>query len=446
MRKLSLLVLAFVAILFVSCEDELTSLGLNLRNPNDLLGTSFMDSTTLTAQSILDDTIPTTGLGSNVLGFVKDPTFGTTKASIYTQYLLNGNSVDFGSAPVLDSVVLTIRVGGFFGDTTTALPIRVYELDQKLYSDSTYRVNSTLAHKSDNLTYDPNYSVKPSPTTRVLIDTNSYDAHLRIRLSDEFGYHFLQNSQSMVNDQVFAEFFKGLYITSDELSPNETGSLLYVNLTSSISGISIYYKKNGINKRYGLLTKSTAVRFNNFEHDYTAGQSPMNDDFVSEVINGIPVNGNDALGQDILYLQPTGGVKMKIGFPTIKNTFKDKNIVINRAELVISNISEDAPHFFMPALLAIQGVKSDGTITYLPDDAYFTTTDYFGGSYNTSKKEYRIRITNYIQDLILRDQYKDYFYLVVSGAGVRGNRLIMGGLSPQDESKRLRLEISYTEY
>ena len=89
----------------------------------------------------------------------------------------------------------------------------------------------------------------------------------------------------------------------------------------------------------------------------------MNDDFVSEVINGIPVHGNDALGQDILYLQPTGGVKMKIGFPTIKNTFKDKNIVINRAELVISNISEDAPHFFKPALLAIQGVKSDGTIT-----------------------------------------------------------------------------------
>ncbi|HNX21815.1 MAG TPA: DUF4270 family protein [Bacteroidales bacterium] len=444
MRKLSLLVLTFVALVFVSCDDELTSLGLNLRNPNDLLGTSFMDSTTLTAQSILDDTIASTGLGSNVIGYVNDPTFGITKASVYSQYLLSGNSVDFGTAPVLDSVILTIRVGGFFGDTTTALPIRVYELDQKLYSDSTYRVSSTVAHKSENLTYDPNYSVRPSPTTRVLIDTNSYDAHLRIRLTDDFGLHFLQNSSSMVNDATFANFFKGLYITVE--NPQGTGSLLYVNLTSSISGISIHYKKNGINKRYALVSNSTAVRFNNFEHNYITGQTQGNNDFVSEVINGIPTGGHDAVGQDKLYLQPTGGVKMKIGFPTIKNTFKDKNIVINRAELVITNISEDEAHFFMPALLAIQGVKSDGTITYLPDDAYFTTTDYYGGSYNTSKKEYRIRITNYIQDLILRGQYKDYFYLVVSGAGVRGNRLIMGGLNPQDENTRLRLEISYTEY
>lgn len=440
MRKLSLLVLVFVAIFLTSCEDELTSLGLNLRDPNELLGTSFMDSTTLTAQSVLDDTIATTGLGSNVLGYVNDPTFGTTKASIYTQYLLSGNSVDFSTSPVLDSVILTIRVGGFFGDTTTALPIRVYELDQKLYSDSTYRVSSTVAHKNDNLTYDPNYSVRPSPTNRVLIDTNSYDAHLRIRLTDAFGLHFLQNSSSMANDALFANFFKGLYITLD--NPQGTGSLLYVNLTSSISGISIYYKKNGINKRYALVTNSSAVRFNNFEHNY----NQANSHFISEVINGIPANGNAVVGEDKLYLQPTGGVKMKIGFPTIKNSFKNKNLVINRAELVITNISEDDAHFFMPALLAIQGVKSDGTITYLPDDAYYTSTDYFGGSYNTSKKEYRIRITNYIQDLILRDQYKDYFYLVVSGAGVRGNRLIMGGLNPDDENTRLRLEISYTEY
>lgn len=440
MRKLSLLVLAIVALVFVSCDDELTSLGLNLRNPNDLLGTSFMDSTTLTAQSILDDTIASTGLGSNVIGYVNDPTFGTTKASIYTQYLLNGISVDFGTAPVLDSVILTIRVGGFFGDTTTALPIRVYELDQKLYSDSTYKVYSTVAHKNDNLTYDPNYSIKPTPTSRVLIDTISYDAHLRIRLTDAFGLHFLQNSASMANDAVFADFFKGLYITVE--NPQGTGSLLYVNLTSSISGISIYYKKNGVNKRYAMVTGSSGVRFNNYEHNYTKA----NPHFISEVINGIPANGNDAVGQDKLYLQPTGGVKMKIGFPYIKNSFKNKNIVINRAELVITNISEDDAHFFIPALLGIQGVKSDGTITYLPDDAYYTTTDFFGGSYNASKKEYRIRVTNYIQELILRDQYKDYFYLVVSGAGVRGNRLIMGGLNPDDANTRLRLEISYTEY
>lgn len=438
MRKLSLLFLVFIALFVVSCDDELTSLGLNLHKPDELLGTTFMDSTTIVAQSMLDDTLRTAALGSNVIGYVNDPTFGSTKASVYSQYLLSGNSVNFGDNPQLDSVILTIRVGGYFGDTTTALPIRVYELDEKLSNDSIYRTSSTVAHKNENLTYDANFSVRPTPTTRVLIDTNSYDVHLRIRLTDAFGYHFLNNASSMTNESTFADFFKGLYITVEP--PQGTGSLLYVNLTSSLSGISIYYKNNNVNKRYPIVTNSSAVRFNNYEHNYTKA-SPH---FVSEVINQIPYN--QSLGKEILYLQPTGGVKTKIGFPTIKNTFQGKDVVINRAELVISNISEDETHFFMPALLSIQGVKTDGTITYIPDDSYLISGEYFGATYNKTTKEYRIRITNYIQDLILRDQFRDYFYLVVSGAGVRGNRLIMGGLNPSDESKRLRLEIYYTQY
>jgi hypothetical protein len=35
---------------------------------------------------------------------------------------------------------------------------------------------------------------------------------------------------------------------------------------------------------------------------------------------------------------------------------------------------------------------------------------------------------------------------LVSGAGVRGNRLVMGGSDPFDPNVRLRLEISYTQY
>ncbi len=440
MRKRSLLVIAaLISLFFISCEDELTSLGLNLRDPNDLMGTSFMDSTTIIAQSIWDDSLTTKGLSSNVLGYVNDPTFGTTKADFYAQYLLSAKSVDFGTAN-LDSIVLCIRIGGFFGDTTTALPIRVYELDEKMSSDSVYNANSTLDHKSTNLTYDPNYTLKPLPTTRVRIDTISYDAHIRIRLSDAFGQYFLNHEADMQTDALFADLFKGLYVTVE--NPNGTGSLMYINLTSSLSKIAIYYKDENVRKEFALITSTSAVRFNHYEHNYTKA-TPH---FFSEVINNVPFGGNQHVGEEILYLQPTGGVKTKIQFPTIKNAFKDKKIVINRAELVITNISTDPTHFFIPALLTIQGVAKDGSICYIPDDSYYTSSDYFGGTYNTTKKEYRIRITDYIQDLILRDNFQDYFYLMVSGSGVRGNRLIFGGTDPSDISSRLRLEISYTEY
>lgn len=439
MRKLSLLSLLFVAILFlVSCNDELSSIGLNLRDPNELLGTSFMDSTTLVAYSVLDSALITKNLGNNVLGFVNDSIFGSTKGSYYAQYLLSGNSVNFGTKPVLDSVILSIRVGGFFGDTLSPLPVRVYELDGKLYSDSAYTSTSTVPHKGQNLTYDPNFTVLPTPGSRVYIDTNSYDAHIRIRLTDEFGYHFLNNSDQMKDAVTFAEYFKGLYVTVE--NPNGTGSLIYINLTSTLSNISLYYKNNGKLSRYPLVTNNSAVRFNNYEHNYNNASSH----FFTEVIKGIA--SGTQIGAEALYAQPTCGVKTKIQFPHIKEAFKNKNIVINRAELVITNISADPDYFFMPALLSLQCMSRTNGLSFLPDDAYNTSSEYFGANYVPSSKQYRIRITQYIQQLILRDEFEDYIYLLVSGSGVRGNRLILGGTNPSDQNVRLRLEISYTHY
>jgi hypothetical protein len=139
-------------------------------------------------------------------------------------------------------------------------------------------------------------------------------------------------------------------------------------------------------------------------------------------------------------------VKTRIEFPHVKEAFKGKNIVINRAELVITNVSNDLDYFFMPALLSLQCMSKLNGLSFLPDDSYFTSSDYFGATYNNSTKQYRIRITKYIQQLITHDEFEDYIYLLVSGAGVRGNRLVLGGVDPLDPSVRLRLEISYTQY
>ena len=357
---------------------------------------------------------------------------------IYTQYLLPGASVNLGTNPVLDSIVLSLRITGFFGDTLTALPIRVYELTEALSADSAYNSRSTVQMDHTNLTYDPNYSVKPTPRTRVTVDTTNYDPHLRIRLTDEFGNHFVNKFSQTTSASQFTEFFKGLCITVE--NPHQTGSLLNILLTSTLSNITIYYSSNGVSKKYSLVTNVSALRFNNFEHDYTLGSSH----FVSQVINRDTNNPN--LGKDLLYLQATGGVKTRIQFPDVKERFKNRNVVINRAELVITNISEDPDYFLPPAALSLQAVSKKDGIVFIPDDPVFTSGDYFGGTYSADKKQYRIRITRYIQQLILQDQFEDYIYLLVSGAGVRGNRLLFAGTDPFDPDLRLRLEISYTEY
>lgn len=434
--KFLFLLLLFAPFCFFSCENEINSLGLDLQG--DQLGNNFSDTTLIVAYSVQDDSIYTSNLSANILGHVNDPIFGATTASIYSQFPLSGNSINFGDSPQLDSVVLTLKYSGYFGDTLSPISIKVHELSEKLSASTFYYHTSSVGYNDDNLTYNSHFTVAPKPNTPVTADTSTTESQLRIRLKNDFGYKFLNNPSQMVSDDLFENFFYGLYITAETSA--STGNLIYVNMTSSLTGIQIYYKKDGENYKYTLAPSSGGVRFNSFTHD-VANADP---DFLRQIFN-TPVDTN--LGKEILYVQGAAGVAAKIAFPTLKQSFADKNVVINRAELVITNVANDENIFLHPDNLAIQGFTKSGSSVFIPDDSYYTTTDYFGGSYDATTKEYRFRITKYVQDLIFDEYYRNYIYLRVAGTGIRAPRLICGGSDPiLDPNSRIRLEISYTTY
>jgi hypothetical protein len=141
-----------------------------------------------------------------------------------------------------------------------------------------------------------------------------------------------------------------------------------------------------------------------------------------------------------------GGVKAKIAFPNLKRLLKDEKISINKAELVITNIGEELAKYPVPPRLTIQGVNASGALVLMPDDPYFTNPTYWGGTYDAEKKEYKFRITRYINDIIKKDNFKPYFYLVAAEAAANANRLILGGAEPADLSSKLRLDLYYTEH
>ncbi|MBO4381460.1 MAG: hypothetical protein J5799_00820, partial [Bacteroidales bacterium] len=99
-----------------------------------------------------------------------------------------------------------------------------------------------------------------------------------------------------------------------------------------------------------------------------------------------------------------------------------------------------------PTALTLQGIKPDGSITYLPDDEYYTSSSHFGGSYDKAAHEYRFRITRYVQAIVQgNSDLTDSINLVVRGSAVRANRLVFGGTNLNND-QRLRLEISYTTF
>jgi len=133
-----------------------------------------------------------------------------------------------------------------------------------------------------------------------------------------------------------------------------------------------------------------------------------------------------------------------IEFPDIKSfkNINDGKVAINKAELVITNIGENLDLYPLPARLGIQAVNSEGKLVTILD-ALTGDGNYFGGSYK--EPEYRFRITRYIQNIIQKDNYKPYIYLVSEGAAAYPNRLILQG-TDTTKVARLRLEVYYTEY
>ena len=430
-------IIAFFLSLLVSCQHEVSSIGLDLI---DEVGTEFSDTTTIVAYSFLEDTINTTNMSANLIGNIHDPIFGDNKACTFAQFAMSGSSVNFGTNPVIDSVILTLQISAYYGDTLSKVAFRIYQLTEPLSDANKYYQNSSVNYDPTPLNYSlTQYSIQPN--THIIVDTNSYNPHLRIRLSQAFGQYLLNNQDKMTDNSSFQRFFKGLCIDAISHTGNN-GYMIISNMTSTLSSITLYYHNNdNTAKRYRFSCSSSCRRFTNFTHNYF---NSSNTDFTQEVLTG-----QQDVGARVLFVQATGGVKTKITFPNLQDAFKSINnrVVINKAELVITDISPDEDFWIYPSNLTLQGINSkDGKIMYLPDDEYYTGTSYYGGTYDATKHEYRFRITKYVQNLILQNtDLSNSVNLVVKGSAVRANRLVFGGTGLTD-TKRLRLELSYTTY
>ena len=432
-KRASILLVALWAMCFCSCKKEIDVIGLNLQD-DDILGADFTE-VSISAHSILEDSLPTKGLINNVVGTINDPVFGQTTAGFCTQFTVSGSNTVFPKQAELDSVVLSLQYSGYFGDTMSPIRFSVYELDEALTASAYYSNYDNPQVLPTDLVNNSVY-IRPQPTTSVKIDTSTTAAHLRLRLTNSFGERLLHMTKSqLVNATAFQNAFYGLCVRAEAM-PGRTGNLCYMSLTSAMTGITLYYRVGHERKKYTFPVSGDCVRYNFYTHDYTQG----NIDFQRQVLQG-----DSTLGQHTLYLQPTGGVKTRVTFENLNEVFGGKNVVINRADLVLTNISAEEDYFFQPYNLALQLVETDGATTITPDDASLTSSNYFGGIYDEKNKEYRFRITNYVQQRLKKPDGDKGINIVVSGAGVRGNRLVFRG-TDEIYSDRARLEIYYTEY
>lgn len=439
-----LLVLALVLFLLGSCKKEKNLVGLDVLPPEDLLNPAFNDTSSLLTYTVREDSLFSDETSLNLIGSYNDPAFGKTTASAYTQLVLPDNvtNVSFGSDPALDSLVLILPYSAnYYGDKTDPQTFKVYEITQAMYKDSSYHSKRTLTTASVPI---GNVTFIPKPTDSLSIASKNYAPHLRIKLDSAFGAAIIAQSP-FIDNAAFLSFLKGLYIVPD--NPSQTsgeGAILHFDLTNPISGMTLYYRKNkttplaGDTANITFQINNSAARFSHFNHDYSFA-SPA----LTSQINGTDLNQ----GKDLVYVQATVGVKTKLFFPHIKDWTKDGAVAVNMAELVLK-VAGDTAGYPPPSKLALVRLDELNKIYYLVDEdqnqnGQADASSNIGGSYNSTNKEYRLNISQHIQQL-MNGELNDYgLYLVVPGAVVSANRVILGG--SDNTAYKIKLRLSTTK-
>ncbi len=434
-RKVSLLSASFL-LFFSSCKKD------GELNPEFAKNSSialFTNEIPITTKTVKTDSILTDNLSTALIGEFQDSVFGNTKASCYFQVLLSSNALKFGENIQLlstDSVVLSLEYNGYYGDLTQSQTFEVYRLEEELNEETSYYSNSNVQTQSTilgNSTFVPNLdsmlSIK-QPNTFGGIDSIKVNPQLRIRLDNAIGDEILSKSDQaeVSNNENFTQFIKGLKVESNS-SPtmDNTNAILYFALTASNSKMTVYYHDDTTAKSIDFPINSSSVRFNSFEHDHS----------------GTPVELALNSSQDSLYshLMAMSSVETIIRFSDINQFFNGERVLVNKAELFIPAVNDSyLVNDFASSLIVVTEDES-GTLQFIPD--FFEGSSYFGGNFDAISQTYKFNITRYIQGLINGSISNNELVLLVTGSGVKSERVVIYG--PKNPSNKIKLNLYYSK-
>lgn len=463
--RLDLLTLLISLFLLNSCKNS-DSVGLVV-DPSQQLNGSLIDTSTLFTNTVLEDSVQTSGIAKTPLAYFKDPVIGTSEANIAVALSLPSSSaytLPTGTVTI-DSAILSLSYNdGFYGDSlTTKYKVNVYQLAEVPLSTTTY-FNSKVWSVSNNLLGSQNFNSRTHTRFKITdIVTGKPDtlktvaAQLRVKINPSFiaSNLFNASASTLSSNTAFQNQVKGLYITLDK-NQGGIGGRFYIKMDSS--KLDVYYKA----------TTTSAVDTAVVSLPLGQRAAEIKHTFSTEVTTGLKA----ASPQEVVYLDGLGGLRTKISFPYIKNllTAAGSDIVINRAELVITPLPGTNISYKATPKLTMYRVDIARQRTPIPDaaggssvsgaDPRFISAGVFGGDYIPNLNSYHFVITGYISDL-MRGKTIDYGTFiapvdttnnaVISGiqtAETAARVIATGGVTNKSSATfpyRMKLNIIYTK-
>lgn len=412
-----------VAILFTACKKEWNELGSQLVVSDDLELFSF-DDQEIKISVVKEDSLSSLNSSKSYIGSINDPYFGTTTASLYTEFRIPSTDVDFGASAQVDSLVLSLDIAGYYGDTLSPLSISVKEMLESIetsITDSLDVETSVNIYSSDDFDVNPQLLNNPQQALQSIINSE-----LKITLSNTFAQHFLDtDSANYADNEAFQSFFGGLYITADQSLDN--GLLLELDLLNENSKLTLYYHNEIADSlSYDFQINSSADRMTRWLHDYSATEIESAID-MEHVYQG--------------YVQGGVGLRTYIELPEL-NSLKDSNYVFHSAELIIPYISTEVDSlFYSPSKLGLAAVNSDGNLEVLTEDQNIQGSAYFDGNRNEISQTYTFNIARYIHKVV-QEGYTSRLALYVPTSVSQPQRLIINNHAEDSTGLGLKLLVS----
>jgi hypothetical protein len=429
-------------IALTGCEEK-SSIGVEVLPAGDLITVRSTIKSEIFSFTHSEDSIRTDEASNSLLGSFTDSLFGNTTIGFAAQYRLY-DFPNFGrNNPQPDSINLYLYYRIIYGDTITKQRFKVYELESAIDPDKTYRQNVDLkSMASDKLLGQIEY------TPRVKLDSTSKDTFYQlINIPLDFSLAeklFYADSLKLVNNDVFLEFFKGLYIETEKQN-SKGGTILSLETSASGSfrgsAVVLSYHNDSLKSKLNVSKDSVllmpyiistySARINNIQHDYS--QTPFYKNLNSETVQ-----------DSLIYVQATGGLKTKILIEELSSWRDSVNIAINKAELIfqIDTIASQVKKFPPPLQMLFTVVDSLGK-EFLPKDYVFNPSFYGGGL--RKDYTYHFNITQHVQEVIDGNAKNLGFFLTPAQKNNQANRVVLKGSTSKTGIKLIITYSIYTE-
>lgn len=436
-KRKSLILWITICLLASSCKNP-DLLGLDIADKDKINGE--LEMLPLVSYTVREDSLLSSNLAKNLLGYVNEGgTFGSTKAEIAAQLLLQQTNTSFGASSILDSAILILSYAGSYGPNTEAITINVHQLDQDIFNDSIYYSARKIQYKTD-IIGSKTFIPKPKDSVTVMdIRSGKSDTlvtlapQLRIKLDSTFiSTNFLKGDvANFASPEAFLTYFKGIYLSVDSTKLPAEGGIMYFDLLNTgKSKLTIYYKATDSSStqvvNFNINSASAVV--NRYQHNYTG----------TEVAAQL---ADTSGGMQQTYIQAASGLRTQLRINGLAELRAKGKIAINKAQLELLVPVGTNDIFEEPARLFIVIKDEQGRYVNIPD--WDLGDFHYKGTFDEATQKYTFNISSYLQGLLDGKYIDRGIYLIASGAPYSANRVILGG--PSNSSYPMKLSVYYTK-